>query len=252
MIIPTPVLAWTVPIGSFVFFDALRTYNSSIKATLCGGRDILSRPDQHGPRPMDIEGPCPPRSSSHLVRQQPRQRPRFGCRRSTTLKRPRRNSLRSGLVLRPPNGEARPVTPPNLATWRRLLPTMGNAEGLILVQILHPLPTRVPERDGCDHLLELHLSPALAYGRADPLRRHGDRVPQQLNRSPPTRSGVARGLFLGQGGPSDTGLVSDRPTGWMMRYSRLAAVLVQQPGIGAAAPPGGWRPAWRERPRPVD
>jgi len=62
-VIITPILAWAF-VASFVFFDAFRTYNSSIKATYAIA-DVVSRQDETI-CPYDIEGYT--NIFAHLVR----------------------------------------------------------------------------------------------------------------------------------------------------------------------------------------
>ena len=52
-VIITPVLIW-VYVGSFVFFDAFRTYSNSVRATYAVA-DVISR-EQNNLTPFDLDG----------------------------------------------------------------------------------------------------------------------------------------------------------------------------------------------------
>jgi len=126
-VIITPVLAWTF-IGSFVFFDAYRTYNSSIKATYAVA-DILSRQTDtvFG---YDIEGMA--QIFDHLVRNNGDARLRV----TQIFYVASLDEYRVDWSYAT-NGEARLFTS-NLVDMEELLPTMANAERLILVQSFIP------------------------------------------------------------------------------------------------------------------
>jgi len=126
-VIITPVLAWTF-IGSFVFFDAFRTYNSSIKATYAVA-DILSR-QTSTVFAYDIEGMS--QIFEHLVRNNGNARLRVS--QIHYLSGPDEYRVDWSYAT---NGEARLFTA-NLVDMEELLPTMGNAESLILVQSFIP------------------------------------------------------------------------------------------------------------------
>lgn len=122
-----PVLAWTF-IGSFVFFDAYRTYNSSIKATYAVA-DILSRQTNtvYG---YDIEGMG--QIFEHLVRNNGDARLRV-----TQIFYDGVNDVYSVDWSYATNGEARLFTA-NLVDMLELLPVMAHAERLLLVQSFIP------------------------------------------------------------------------------------------------------------------
>lgn len=126
-VIITPVLAWAF-IGSFVFFDAFRTYNSSIKATYAVA-DILSR--QTGTvYAYDIDGMA--RIFEHLVRNNGDARLRV-----TQIIYDATLDEYSVDWSYATNGEARLFTA-NLVDMEELLPVMAHAERLLLVQSFIP------------------------------------------------------------------------------------------------------------------
>ena len=126
-VIITPVLAWTF-IGSFVFFDAYRTYNSSIKATYAVA-DIISR-QTNMVLESDIEGLST--IFEHLVRNNGTARLRvsqiFYNGNTDTFCVEWSDAT---------NGEAELFTA-NLTDIEELLPNMAHAERLILVQSFIP------------------------------------------------------------------------------------------------------------------
>jgi len=126
-VIITPVLAWTF-IGSFVFFDAFRTYNSSIKATYAVA-DILSR-QTNTVYAYDIEGMA--QIFEHLVRNNGDARLRV-----TQIMYDADTDQYSVDWSYATNGEARLFTA-NLVGMEELLPTMADAEHLLLVQSFIP------------------------------------------------------------------------------------------------------------------
>jgi hypothetical protein len=122
-VIITPVLAWCF-IASFVFFDAFRTYNSSIKATYAVA-DIVSR-QTNMLFESDIEGYA--NIFEHLVRNNGNARLRvsqiFYNGNTDTYCVEWSDAT---------NGEAELFTA-NLPDIEELLPNMAHAERLILVQ----------------------------------------------------------------------------------------------------------------------
>lgn len=126
-VIITPVLAWTF-IGSFVFFDAYRTYNSSIKATYAVA-DILSRQTNtvYG---YDIEGMA--QIFEHLVRNDGDARLRV-----TQIIYDADEDKYTVDWSYATNGEAQLFTA-NLVDIEELLPVMADAERLLLVQSFIP------------------------------------------------------------------------------------------------------------------
>ncbi len=123
----TPVLVWTF-IASFVFFDAFRTYNSSIKATYAVA-DIVSRQTNmvYG---YDIEGMA--QIFDHLVRNNGDARLRV-----TQIFYDGVNDQHTVDWSYATNGEARLFTS-NMVDIEELLPVMAHAERVILVQSFIP------------------------------------------------------------------------------------------------------------------
>lgn len=126
-VIILPVLTW-VFIASFVFFDAFRTYNSSIKATYAIA-DILSR-QTSTVYARDIEGYA--RIFDHLVRNNGDARLRV-----TQISYDGPGDAHVVDWSYATNGEARLFTA-NLAALSAQLPVMSNAERIILVQSFIP------------------------------------------------------------------------------------------------------------------
>jgi len=129
-IILTPVLIWLY-VGSFVFFDAFRTYNSSVKATYAMA-DLLSR-QQNTVFLSDIEGYA--HAFENLVRNNGDARVRV----TQIIYTAATDSLSVDCSFAT-NGEARLFTP-DLANLEGLLPEMVNAERLILVETFIPYRT---------------------------------------------------------------------------------------------------------------
>jgi hypothetical protein len=126
-VIILPVLAWSF-IGSFVFFDAFRTYNSSIKATYAIA-DVLSR-QVNTVFAYDIEGMHD--IFDHLVRSDGGTRMRV-----TQINYDGPTDTYRVDWSYATNGEARLFTA-NLVDMEELLPIMANAERLILVETFVP------------------------------------------------------------------------------------------------------------------
>ncbi len=126
-IIITPVLAWTF-VGSFIFFDAFRTYNSSIKATYAVA-DILSR-QTNTVFDSDIDGMA--QIFEHLVRNNGDARLR-----ATQIFYNGNTDTYCVDWSYATNGEAQLFTA-NLVDIEELLPTMAHAERVILVQTFIP------------------------------------------------------------------------------------------------------------------
>jgi hypothetical protein len=126
-VIITPILAWTF-MGSFIFFDAFRTYNSSIKATYAVA-DILSRQTNtvYG---YDIDGMM--RIFEHLVRNNGEVRMR-----ATQVMYDADTDRYSVDWSYATNGEARLFTA-NLVGMEELLPVMADAERILLVETFIP------------------------------------------------------------------------------------------------------------------
>lgn len=126
-VIITPVLVWCF-IGSFVFFDAFRTYNSSIKATYAIA-DIISR-QTNTVLESDIEGLS--EIFEHLVRNNGDARLRV----SQIFY----NGITDSFCVEwsdATNGEAELFTA-NLVDMEELLPRVAHTERLILVQSFIP------------------------------------------------------------------------------------------------------------------
>jgi hypothetical protein len=126
-VIMTPILAWAF-LGSFVFFDAFRTYNSSIKATYAVA-DILSR-QLNTVYPYDIEGMAG--IFEHLVRNNGDARLRV----TQVLFDANTNSYSVDWSYAT-NGEARLFTA-NMVDFQELLPVMATGERVILVESFIP------------------------------------------------------------------------------------------------------------------
>ena len=126
-VIITPVLAWAF-IGSFVFFDAFRTYNSSIKATYAVA-DILSR-QTNMVDTFDIEGMA--QIFEHLVRNNGNARLL-----TTQIMYDADTDVYCVDWSYATNGEARLFTS-NLLDMGELLPVMGDAERIVLVESFIP------------------------------------------------------------------------------------------------------------------
>lgn len=129
-VILTPVLIWLY-VGSFVFFDAFRTYNSSVKATYAVA-DILSR-QQRTVLFTDIEGYA--YVFENLVRNNGDARMRV----TQIMYTAATDSLSVDCSFAT-NGEARLFTA-DLPNLEGLLPEMVNAERLILVETFVPYRT---------------------------------------------------------------------------------------------------------------
>jgi len=123
----TPLLVWTF-VGSFIFFDAFRTYNSSIKATYAVA-DVLSR-QLNTVFAYDIEGMT--QIFEHLVRNN-------GDARLRATQINYDGNLEEYRVdwSYATNGEARLFTA-NLVGMEELLPVMAHGERIILVQSFIP------------------------------------------------------------------------------------------------------------------
>lgn len=126
-VIITPVLAWCY-IASFVFFDAYRTYNSSIKATYAIA-DIMSRQTNTVLR-SDIDGMAG--IFDHLVRNNGDVRLRV-----SQIFYNANTDTHCVEWSDATNGEAELFTA-NLVDMQELLPVMAHAERLILVQSFIP------------------------------------------------------------------------------------------------------------------
>ncbi|NKX43396.1 TadE/TadG family type IV pilus assembly protein [Roseicyclus persicicus] len=126
-VIILPVLAWIL-VGSFVFFDAFRTYNSSIKATYAVA-DVLSR-QTNTVFAYDIEGMQV--IFDHLVRNSGDTRMRV-----TQINYSQPTDTYSVDWSYATNGEARLFTA-NLVDMDELFPVMANAERIILVETFIP------------------------------------------------------------------------------------------------------------------
>lgn len=126
-VIITPVLAWAF-LGSFVVFDAFRTYNTSIKATYAVA-DILSR-QTNSLLPGDIEGMT--RIFEHMVRN-------HGDARLRATQIMYDDDTDSYCVdwSMATNGAARLFTS-NLVDMEGRLPAMADAERIILVETFIP------------------------------------------------------------------------------------------------------------------
>jgi hypothetical protein len=129
-VIITPVLIW-VYVGSFVFFDAFRTYSSSIKATYAVA-DVISRQNQTVTA-YDMEGFAD--IFSTMVRNNGDVRMRM-----TQIVFDEATDSMSVDWSYATNGEARLFTA-NLADFVGLLPDMADAERLILVESFIPYTT---------------------------------------------------------------------------------------------------------------
>ena len=137
-VIITPVLAWAF-IGSFVVFDAFRTYNTSIKATYAVA-DILSR-QTNTVYAYDIEGMS--RIFEHMVRNHGDARLR-----ATQIMYNATTDTYSVDWSYATNGEARLFTA-NLIDLEGRLPIMAHAERILLVE------TYIPYRPAFDTGLNL-------------------------------------------------------------------------------------------------
>jgi Flp pilus assembly pilin Flp len=126
-VIITPVLAWAF-IGSFVVFDAFRTYNTSIKATYAVA-DILSR-QSNTVFPADIEGYT--RIFEHMVRNHGDARLR-----ATQIFYDEANDTFCVEWSYATNGEAKLFTA-NLIDLEGHLPVMADAERILLVETFIP------------------------------------------------------------------------------------------------------------------
>ena len=126
-VIILPVLAWAF-IGSFVFFDAFRTYNSSIKATYAIA-DVLSR-QVNTVFAYDIEGMHT--IFDHLVRSDTGTRMRV----TQIMYHGATDTYRVDWSYATA-GEARLFTA-NLVDIEELLPVMANAERIVLVETFIP------------------------------------------------------------------------------------------------------------------
>lgn len=126
-VIITPVLAWAF-IGSFVVFDAFRTYNTSIKATYAIA-DVLSR-QSATIYPRDIEGYTD--IFEHMVRNDGNARLR-----ATQISYDADTDTFRVDWSHATNGEARLFTA-NLIDYEGLLPTMADAETILLVETFIP------------------------------------------------------------------------------------------------------------------
>jgi hypothetical protein len=126
-VIITPVLAWAF-IGSFVIFDAFRTYNTSIKATYAVA-DILSR-QTNTIFAYDIEGMT--RIFEHMVRNHGDARLR-----ATQIMYDADTDTYTVDWSYATNGEARLFTA-NLIDLEGRLPIMADAERILLVETFIP------------------------------------------------------------------------------------------------------------------
>lgn len=126
-VIITPVLAWAF-LGSFVVFDAFRTYNTSIKATYAVA-DILSR-QTNTVVTDDIEGMT--RIFEHMVRNHGDARLR-----ATQIMYDEDADAYCVDWSQATNGEAKLFTS-NLVDLEGLLPAMANAERILLVETFIP------------------------------------------------------------------------------------------------------------------
>lgn len=126
-VIITPTLIWLY-VGSFVFFDAFRIYNSSVKATYAVA-DLLSR-QTNTVFAYDIEGYG--RVFEHLVRNNGDVR----IRATQIIYTAETDSLTVDWSYAT-NGEARLFTA-NLVDMEGLLPIMADAERLLLVESFVP------------------------------------------------------------------------------------------------------------------
>lgn len=126
-VIITPVLAWAF-IGSFVVFDAFRTYNTSIKATYAVA-DILSR-QTNMVIVDDITGMA--RIFEHMVRNQGDARLR-----TTQIMYDEDTDTYCVDWSEATNGEARLFTA-NLIDLEGRLPLMADAERILLIETFIP------------------------------------------------------------------------------------------------------------------
>ena len=122
-----PVLAWAF-IGSFVIFDAYRTYNTSIKATYAVA-DILSR-QTNTVFAYDIEGMT--RIFEHMVRNHGDARLR-----ATQIMYDEDSDTYSVDWSHATNGEARLFTA-NLVDLEGRLPELADAERILLIETFIP------------------------------------------------------------------------------------------------------------------
>lgn len=129
-VIIMPVLIWLY-VGSFVFFDAFRTYSSSVRATYAVA-DVISR-EQNNLTPFDLEGIA--NIFATIVRNNGDVRLRM----SQIIYDADTDSMRVDWS-HATNGEARLFTA-NLDDFVGLLPAMSDAERLILVESFVPYRT---------------------------------------------------------------------------------------------------------------
>ena len=169
-VIILPLLAWAL-MGSFVFFDAFRTYNSSIKATYAVA-DVLSR-QTSTVFAYDIEGMHT--IFNHLVRSNGGTRMRV-----TQINYNGPTDTYRVDWSYATNGEARLFTA-NLVDMEELLPVMANAERIILVE------TFVPYRPAFDMGLNLLTFSNFTFTRP----RYAGQVPFNGNvTTPPVVTGT--------------------------------------------------------------
>ena len=126
----TPVLIW-VFVGSFVFFDAFRTYSTSVRATYAIA-DVISR-QTTTLQPFDMEGYA--RVFNAMVRNNGDVRMRM----TQIIYDANTDAMRVDWSYAT-NGEARLFTA-NLDDFVGLLPAMSDAERLILVESFVPYRT---------------------------------------------------------------------------------------------------------------
>jgi Flp pilus assembly protein TadG len=154
-VIIMPVLIWLY-VGSFVFFDAFRTYSSSVRATYAVA-DVISR-EQRNLTPFDLEGIA--NIFATIVRNNGDVRMRM----SQIIYDARTDTMRVQWSYAT-NGEARLFTA-NLDDFVGLLPTMSDAERLILVE------SSVPYRTAFDFGID-----ALTFRNFTFTRPRGGQVP---------------------------------------------------------------------------